>query len=205
MDQKQTVKRSFALPITLLLLVFSLIGNVFLYSQFLQNKQQNNYETGQQIYDAAVKSQQYFQEMIPQLDALLESEQAEERIEAKFLIGSIVQKGQGVVDLATYAEPFSTSTKEHTVDFVLAYINDAQKSLQAVGSHDGPLKAEEREYLEALKSSYEKMAEIMSQFSTNIKDNRVAIIRLSSGLDWSELVPQLQQVMSEQSPKLTAP
>lgn len=204
MGQQQTGKRSIALPITLVLLVFSLIGNVFLYSQVLQHKQQNNFETGQKVYAAAVQSKQYFEELIPQVDALLQSGQLETRVEAKFLAGKASQKGQALFNLMTEAELIAGKSEKRDAEQSLKYVNEVEEALQAIGNYPGPLKEEERAYLLALKGSIEEMARIMASFNTNIADNRVAIIRLSSGLEWIELVEKLQQVMSAQPTKVTA-
>ncbi|RCW51300.1 hypothetical protein [Paenibacillus prosopidis] len=204
MGQQQTGKRSIALPITLVLLVFSLIGNVFLYSQFLQNKQQNNFETGQKIYAAAVQSKQYFEELIPLLDALLQSNQLETRAETKFLAGKASQKGQAYFNLMTEAELIAGKSEKRDAEQALKYVNEVEEALQAIGNNPGTLKEEERAYLVALKGSLEEMARIMDSFNTNIGENRVAVIRLSSGLEWIVLVEKLQQVMSGQTTKLPA-
>lgn len=204
MGPQQMGKRSIALPITLVLLVFSLIGNVFLYSQFLQHKQENNFETGQKIYAAAVQSKQYFEELIPQLDALLQSEQLETRLETKFLIGRALQKGQALVELAAEAEQIAGKSEKRDTEQSLQYVNEIEEALQAIGNYPGPLKEEERAYLLSLKGSFENMAGIMEGFNTNISENRVAIIRLSSGLEWIDLVEKIQQAMSEQTAKLPA-
>lgn len=204
MGQQQTGKRSIALPITLVLLVFSLIGNVFLYSQFLQHKQQNNFETGQKIYAAAVQSKQYFEELIPQIDALLQSGQLETRVEPKFLAGKASQKGQALFNLMTEAELIAGKSETRDAEQSLQYVNKVEEALQAIGNYPGPLKEAERAYLLALKGSLEEMAGIMGSFNTNIADNRAATIRLSSGLDWIGLVEKLQQVMSGQTTMLPA-
>ncbi|MGM0880652.1 MAG: hypothetical protein ACQEXQ_06360 [Bacillota bacterium] len=202
MGQQQTGKRSIALPITLVLLVFSLIGNVFLYSQYLQNKQQNNFETGQKIYAAAVQSKEYFEELIPQLDAFLQSNQLETRAEPKFLAGKASQKGQAFINLMTEAELIAGKSEKRDAEQALKYVNEVEEALRAIGNDPGPLKEEERAYLLALKGSLEEMARIMGSFNTNIGDNRAAVIRLSSGLEWIGLVEKLQQVMSGQATKL---
>lgn len=204
MGQQQTGKRSIALPITLVLLVFSLIGNVFLYSQFLQHKQQNNFETGQKIYAAAVQSKQYIEELIPQLDALLQSTQLETRAETKFLAGKASQRGQAFFNLMTEAELIAGKSEKRDAEQALKYVNEVEKALQAIGNYPGPLKEEARAYLLALKGSLEEMARIMDSFNTNIGENRAAVIRLSSGLEWIGLVENLQQVMSGQVTKFPA-
>lgn len=203
MEQQQRGKRSAALPITLVLLFFSLIGNVFLYSQFLQHKQENNFKTGQRIYSAAVESRQYMDELIPQLDALYKSEGPKDRLGIKFLAGKVSEKGHAMVDLTAEALSISTKAEKLNPELALTYISDVEDALQKIGSYEGPLNEAEQAYITALKNSFEEMSGILNGFNTNIADNRIAIIRLSSGLDWIELVENIQLLMTKQTAKLS--
>lgn len=204
MEQQQTGKRSIALPITLVLLVFSLIGNVFLYSQFLQHKQENNYETGKQIFEEASQTKQYFEQVIPELEALLQIEQPEARLDVKFRAGAAIRYGEAVVDLTAEAQRITGQKELFNPELTQAFVTKVEKSLMTIGSHSGPLTEEERVYLLTLKESFESMSGIMSGFNMNIADNRIALIRLSSGLDWTELVEQLLPVMNDLAAKLPA-
>ncbi|WP_424766708.1 hypothetical protein [Paenibacillus sp. sgz302251] len=201
MEHQQTGKRSIALPITLVILVFSLIGNVLLYTLYLQHKQEASFETGQKIYKAAVESKLYFGELISQMDELLNSKQAEDRLEAKYFSGRAAVLSSGVIELIAQADRISTSDNKLSPEPALLFINHVDFSMQQVGSYDGPLKDEDRTYLLSLKRAFEQMADELSGFNTNLADNRSAIIRLSSGLDWVEHVERLYQLMNEQPVK----
>ncbi|KRE54216.1 hypothetical protein [Paenibacillus sp. Soil522] len=204
MEQQQIGKRSIALPITLVILVFSLIGNVFLYSQLLQHKQEQKFVKGQGIYEAAAESRQFLDAMIPQLDSLLQSKSMEERLVLKFDAGKLAADGRALAELT--AEAAGISAEPETLDshLPLTYLSDVENGLQTIGRYEGPLSEAERAYILALKSSFEAMSGIMKGFNTNIGDNRSAIIRLSSGLDWTQLVAKLQKMMLEQPAKLAA-
>ncbi|HTG69203.1 MAG TPA: hypothetical protein VL921_08055 [Candidatus Udaeobacter sp.] len=204
MEQQQTGKRSIALPITLVILVFSLIGNVFLYSQFLQHIQAQKFVKGQGIYAAASESRQFLEEMIPQLDSLLQSKSMEERLALKFDAGKLTANGRALVELTAEAAGISAEPDKLDSNLPKSYLNDVENGLQIIGRYDGPLNEAERAYILGLKSSFEAMSGIMKGFNTNIADNRSAVIRLSSGLDWIELVMKLQQLMLEQPAKLAA-
>jgi hypothetical protein len=199
LEQQQTGKRSIALPITLVILVFSLIGNVFLYSQFLQHKQENNFVKGQKIFAAALESKQYVDEMIPVLDAMLQSKSLDERLDVKFDAGKAAAKGNALVRLTEEAASISAEPEKFSSEWSLAYLANAEKSLQAIGHYNGALNEEEQAYLAGLKSSFEAMSETMNGFNTNIADNRIALIRLSSGLDWIDLVSKLQETIMSPS------
>lgn len=198
MEKQQTGKRSVGLPITLILLVFSLIGNVFLYSHYLQDKQDKKYETGKKIFAAVAESKAYFEQLIPHLDALLASSSGEQRLEEKFLTGGTAQKGQAFAELSLMAKEISGQSNEGAAE-AKAYVDEVEAALKTIGNYDGPLNDGDKSYLLELKKSLESFSGIMNGFNSNIGDNRVALIRLSSGLDWTQLVEKVQQEMSTQS------
>ncbi|WP_054024215.1 hypothetical protein [Bacillus sp. FJAT-28004] len=203
MEPQHTGKRSIALPITLVILVFSLIGNVFLYSQFLQNKQENNYVKGQKIFKAAVDSRQYVEKMIPQLDALLQSKSLDERYIIKYDSGKVAANGHALVEFTAEAADVTSQPDQINTELPLTYVSDVDKGLQTIGRYEGPLNESDEAYIVALISSFEAISGVLNGFNTNIGESRIAIIRLSSGLEWVELVVQVQKIMEEHSAKLS--
>ncbi|WP_419873885.1 hypothetical protein [Candidatus Pristimantibacillus sp. PTI5] len=199
MEPQKTGKRSIALPITLVILVFSLIGNVFLYSQFLQHKQENNYEKGQRIFAAAIGSQQYAKEMQPLLEALLASKSMADRLGMQFDAGKATAKGQALTELAIEAASLSDQPGKWNEKLPASFVSGVETGLQEIGRYEGPLNEADRAYLTELKDSFEKISGILSGFNSNIGESRIAVIRLSSGLDWIELAEQLQDLMTEKS------
>ncbi|WP_138753336.1 hypothetical protein [Paenibacillus sinopodophylli] len=204
MEQQKTGKRSLALPITLVILVFSLIGNVFLYSQFLQHKQENNHAIGQRIFKAAVSSQQYASEMIPLLDGLLQSKSVEERLALAFSAGKLSAKGSGLAELTAEAAGIAGAGEEWNTEIPASYVSNVEKGLLDIGQYEGALNASDAAYLTELKGSFEALSGIIGQFNAAVGETRIAIIRLASGLDWMELVSQAQKVMTEQAAKPAA-
>ncbi|OMF34183.1 hypothetical protein BK133_12715 [Paenibacillus sp. FSL H8-0548] len=196
MEQQQTGKRSIALPITLVILVFSLIGNVFLYSQFLQHKQENNFVTGQRIYEAGSESKKFISEMILQLDAFMQSKELDERLALYFAAGKVYAQGQGLIDFAAEASNLSAESSGIDIALFSGYLKDMEAGLLAIGRNDALLSDEDQSYVASLKSTLGEMSVIMDNFNTNIDGNRNAIIRLSSGLDWIELAEELQQAIN---------
>ncbi|MGG1635827.1 hypothetical protein MHH56_20260 [Paenibacillus sp. FSL K6-3182] len=203
MEPQQTGKRSIALPITLVILVFSLIGNVFLYSQFLQNKQENNYVKGQKIFKAAIGSKDYIEKMLPQLDALLQSKTLDERYAIAFLSGQAAASGHALVEFTAEAASVNAEPEKINKELTSAYVTDVDKGLQTIGHYDGALNETDAAYIQGLKSAFETISGIMSGFNANIGESRIAIIRLSSGLEWAQLVEQMQAVMKEKSAEIS--
>lgn len=204
MEQQQTGKRSIALPITLVILVFSLIGNVFLYAQFLQHKQERKFVKGQRIFAAASESKEFLEEIISPLNALLQSKSLEERLALKFEAGKLTAKGRALAELTAEAASISAEPDKWHANLPLTYVSDVENGLRTIGRYDGPLNEAERAYILALKSSIEAMSGTLKGFNMNIADNRSAVIRLSSGLEWIDLVGELQRIMQEQPAMLAA-
>jgi len=203
LEPQQTGKRSIALPITLVILVFSLIGNVFLYSQFLQNKQENNYVKGQKIFKAAIGSKDYVEKMLPQLDALLQSKTLDERYAIAFLSGKAAANGHALVEFTAEAASVIAEPEKINKELASAYVTDVDKGLQTIGHYDGALNETDASYIQGLKSAFETISGVLSGFNTNIGESRIAIIRLSSGLEWVELAQQVQAVMEEKSAEIS--
>jgi len=195
--QEQGGKRPIALPIALVLLVFSLIGNVFFYSLHIQNKQQGNYETGLRIYDAAEGSFAYFQGVNAELGALLQSSGAEERLEVKYRLGAAAEHGAAVADLAEEGAVLDQSFFANT-DALLARIVEIGEQLGGIGNYDGPLSAEDRLRLEELKSLFERNESAAAGFNFTVKDNRNAVIRLAAGYGWIDLAKDVYASFLEQ-------
>lgn len=199
MEPQKSGKRSLALPVTLIILVFSLIGNVFLYSQFLQHKQQIKHDTGQRIYNAAVSSQQYASEMIPLLDALLQSKTLDDRLGLVYNIGKLSAKGGGLTELAAEAAAIADDSAAWDTTVPAMYVSNAEAGLLAAGRYEGALNDSDASYVTELKSSYVALNGVLGEFNANIGETRIAVIRLASGLDWMELAKQSMETMAGQA------
>lgn len=198
MEQQQTGKRSAALPITLILLVFSLIGNVFLYSQALQRQQDSKYETGRTIYEDAITAGQYFEELSVQLDTLIQSRGIEDRQAALVLTGKALQKKEALLELVAVAKRLAPDGTEIDEEAFASFVGKVDAIfVQPPGAYEGPLKEADRQQLDDLKEYAFRMAEAIGGLNANIADNRTALIRLAAGADWLERVEQLQQLVRD--------
>ncbi|MCA0754598.1 hypothetical protein KP806_06010 [Paenibacillus sp. N4] len=198
MEQQQTGKRSAALPITLILLVFSLIGNVFLYSQALQRQQDSKFETGKTIYEDAMTAGQFFEELSVQLDTLIQSRGMEERQAALVMAGMAIQKRGSLLELAAAAKRLAPDGTKIDEEAFASFAGKVDAIfLQPPGAYEGPLKDTDREKLNVLKEYADRMAEAVGGLNASIADNRTALIRLAAGADWLDRVAKLQQLIGE--------
>lgn len=198
MEKQKAGKRPIALPITLVLLVFSLIGNVFLYSQYLQNKQQNNYEIGQTVIEKLTESRLYAQEMMKAIDGLAQSSTQAERYGLAYQIGRAATLGYSVSELMMEAGQLSEGDGASGAEEAEAYVNAAAAKLTGVAHQVGKLSDNDQEQLAALKADFEEMEHALGGFNYAIGENRTASIRLASGYEWVDIANKVRQVINEQ-------
>lgn len=192
MEKQQAGKRSVALPIALVLLVFSLIGNVFLYSQSLQNKQQNNFEAGQRIIGKLAESLAYTREMTQAVDVLLQSGEQEADEEVLFRIGKASHEGHAIGYLLAETDKLTGEPGAFGAEEAEQWVDDKAARLMVIAA--GNVNAGDE--LNALKASLAEMEQALSAFNDHIGDSRTAVIRLSGGYEWLDIAEQLRQMMS---------
>ncbi|MBD2869475.1 hypothetical protein [Paenibacillus arenilitoris] len=197
MEHEKSGKRPLALPITLVILVLSLMGNVLLYTLHLQHTQEARYDEGQDIYRAAVESKLYVDELSAHVDAVLGSKATEDRLEAKYGFGRAAVLGTGVIELVAHAERYSEEEGANGVEKATLFVNNVDAALRQVGNYGGPLKEKDLAYLNSLKATLEEMAGALGGINTNLSDNRAAITRLSSGLEWPAHAVRLLRLLEE--------
>lgn len=193
MEQKkehQSKKRSFALPITLLLLVFSLTGNVYLYSQSLQGEQNDKYEKGLEIIDAAAKAVSYYQAVLDNTNAILEGTTAED--------GSVIRDASGVTGFLQQASSFDEANK-FDPDHIYSYLIDVDNSLAYIKQQDGTLTEKQSGYLKSLQEIYSKQLDILNKFNLDSGKTRSGAIQIGAGIGWLDIAKQLEQSIREQS------
>ncbi|ACT00877.1 hypothetical protein [Paenibacillus sp. JDR-2] len=189
-DKEQSKKRSYALPITLLLLVFSLTGNVFLYSQSLQGGQDDKYNKGLEVIGAAKKATSYYQAVLDDTAAILEGKTSE--------AGTVIRDAAGVNDFLQQAGSFDT---DNSFDSGKIYANmiDVDNSLSYIKEQDGSLTEQESAFLKALQEVYSKQLAIVKQFNFDADKTRSGAIQIGAGIGWLDIAKQLEQSIEEQS------
>lgn len=188
--EHQSKKRSYALPITLLLLVFSLTGNVFLYSQSLQGEQDDKFEKGSEIVEAASKAISYYQTVIDDTNAILEGKEFED--------GSFIRDASGVTDFLRHA---ATIGEEGSFDSgsIYSYMMDVDNSLAYIKENDDNLTEQEALYLKSVQGGYTKQLEILKAFNLDANKTRSGAIQIGAGIGWLDIAKKLEQSILEQS------
>ncbi|MCM3627267.1 hypothetical protein M3194_07810 [Paenibacillus glycanilyticus] len=188
--EPQSKKRSYALPITLLLLVFSLTGNVFLYSQSLQGDQDDKFAKGSEIIEAATKAVSYYQTVLDDTNAILEGKALE--------TGTILRDASGVTEFLQQASSFGESSAFDPGQ-IYSFVIDVDNSLAYIKEQDGTLTEQESVYLESVQDIYSKQLAIMKEFNLDSGKTRSGAIQIGAGIGWLDIAKQLDSSIQEQS------
>lgn len=194
MDHQTSPKRSLALPITLVLLTFSLIGNVFLYSQYLQNGQEDKYQTGQHIAASAARAESFYKALLLEVERMYSDDQSE-RIDAKFDAVSAFRSAEGVMEFIGQAHEINGT--ELQIDALGNYVSGIEFSIEQVGNHEGPLTAAEKTYLSSLQEALTKQHDIILKFNFDAAESRSLSIQLGNGMGWTDIADLLEQAINE--------
>lgn len=186
-------KRPVALPVTLLLLVISLIGNVFLYSKYLQNEQDRNYEKGQAIGQAAVSAGDFYNNALSGLGHLLESETLNQRTQALFELGKAYGSSQGVTDFIALAHDMQGTAQNE--DELYKTLAAAEQDLSGIGGYEGKLTEADWNKVLLLQSDYQEQRDILFAFNFDALDIRSSSIRLGAGFGWLDIAEKLEQAV----------
>ncbi|WP_338551974.1 hypothetical protein [Paenibacillus sp. KS-LC4] len=195
-EQQPPKKKPIALAITIVLLVCSLNGNMFLYSQYLSNIQEKKYETGQRVTTDAIGAAAFYNEVLPELEKLGKSAELLERNEAKFNAGAAFRHVDHVIGYLKEAHQYKGT--EFASGKLEAYFNAVQQSLGKVGGHEGALTAAEQAYLTKLGQAFSKQLEAVMGFNTDALESRSLSIQIGNGYtNWLEIADKLEQAIGE--------
>ncbi|MBW7473720.1 hypothetical protein K0T92_03050 [Paenibacillus oenotherae] len=195
LEQKQP-RRSWFAPIVLVLLTFSLMGNVFLYSQILHSKQDVRVQRGFDIIESGNQAKQHIDSVLNNVRLLLGNDDMATRLLAK---GSAALAFKQEQDLVRFIEEAEVSSKE---PFAFAerkadaYLSQVEQSLIELGNHEGPLTDAERAYLSAIEQQYASMQGTIAEFSISTISRGTALTAQAGGR-WVDIGKKLLEIMNE--------
>ncbi|MBM7565638.1 hypothetical protein [Paenibacillus sacheonensis] len=194
MEEPRT-KRPIFTPVVLLLLTFSLIGNVFLYTRNLQNAQTDRVDQGTEILQSAQTAKAFLAEAEKQAAAMAGAADAAGRMAAKSSLLASYRNASSVTEFIREAEdvngkPFPAA-KRSAADFM----DQTLASLQAIGNHEGPLTDGEKAYLASLVQIYQACQKEMSAFQQDAINQEQALIILVNK-DWQPIAGKLLEQMN---------
>lgn len=195
MENKQpSGKRSIALPVTLLLLVMSVMGNVLLYTKNIEHARGQSEEDGLAIYSGFEQARDelaYWSKLAAGAAEEGAADAGANRARAGFLAESMDRSEIGISAL------FVKASEQDKVRFAEApqayddFVASHREALERIEAADGSLSESERSALEAAVSDFAELDAILSEFHFTGKDNSSVLIRLSGGHDWLDLADQM--------------
>ncbi|WP_090979950.1 hypothetical protein [Paenibacillus sp. CF384] len=157
-------KRPIFTPVVLILLTFSLIGNVFLYSRSIQHDKDARISRGTSILQSGNDAKLYFDQVTSGIEDLLKHQDIPTRLAAKSLLIAAYHKSSAITTFIKEAEAVNGTPFPETTRNAATFLEQSEKSLQTLGNHTGPLTDEERIYLKSLLAVNQACAAEMATF-----------------------------------------
>ncbi|PWV95401.1 hypothetical protein DFQ01_1273 [Paenibacillus cellulosilyticus] len=192
MEMNTKKKRSYTVPVVLIMLTFSLIGNVFLYSQHLQNGQDKKQADGLAIINDGLAAKAHVDAALNALNGL-EASTAADRPELLYKLG---QASADQVDLLA----FIVDARKHTLSPTISdeqSVNALQalnSKFAAIGAMSGELTAEDKQAIQSLRTLYSKLKEQLASFKLESGDKMVEMSVLTGG-SWVDIGLALDQAI----------
>lgn len=196
MEQKQP-RRSWFSPIVLVLLTLSLMGNMFLYSQTIYEKQEVRVQRGFGIIESGNNAKQHIDSVLNNVRLMLDNDDISTRLLAK---SSFILAFKNEKDLVKFIEEAGVSSSE---PFTFAdrtaetYMTQVEASLIEVANHGGPLTEAERSYLAMIEQQYAGMQEIIADFDISTISKGTALT-IQAGGKWVTMGRKLLEIMNEE-------
>ncbi|MFF2481974.1 hypothetical protein [Paenibacillus sp. NPDC058071] len=187
-QRNEPAKRSLALPITLVLLVFSLIGNVFFYSQYLQNKQEAKFRSGQHVIETANAAKTQYEAILTEMKSFSE-------LNKKGVYGPYAADGaslRAVGDTTFIAEAYAAKgEKLQELAKVQQYFQDVRQNLDEIRTSKGPFSEWQTQYLAEKQQELMEQYGIIGKFNFEAVESRSAVIQMASGIGSFEIAEKL--------------
>ncbi|RIX54119.1 hypothetical protein D3P08_07690 [Paenibacillus nanensis] len=197
MDQHEQKKRPIALPVTLLLLVMSLMGNVLLYTKHIEHTRGNAEETGQDIVKAFMSSQfdlEYWSKFAEDISALAVEDGDAARKRAVHFADALLHSGDnGLSEIIRIAHDIDDDRFADAPEAYTLYMNQLIARLNAIGEGSGPLNPDEHKAVANMLQSFTGLTEPIAAFPYAAEGSRNALIRIAGGHDWLDLADKLQE------------
>ncbi|QYR20146.1 hypothetical protein KZ483_20130 [Paenibacillus sp. sptzw28] len=195
MEEPKT-KRPIFTPVVLLLLVFSLMGNVYLYSKQLQNDRDRRIQRGLDIIKAGNQTKQHIDSVKAGVGKLLDENSIADRISAKTALEAAFDHASELVRFIDEAQisngrPF-TFTKRNATTF----LGQVEQSTLLIGNHEGPLTEAERTYLQQVEAWYTQLKATADSFKQDTSSDAAALV-IQVKKEWIETGRKLLSIMNE--------
>ncbi|AZN40459.1 hypothetical protein [Paenibacillus albus] len=194
--EEQQKKRPIFTPVILLLLTMSLMGNVVLYTKKIQNDQDTKVARGNTIIQSGNETKGHFKLIADTAQHMLDKQDVPSRLADKSKLLAAFQTAPQVIQFIKEAEISKGQSFQADKQDASAFMKQAQTRLTNLGNHEGPLKANETEFLQGLIKTYQACAETMQPFDHDTWSQTNALTILVDK-EWVAMAEKLQQTLHD--------
>ncbi|MFB9325489.1 hypothetical protein ACFFSY_06090 [Paenibacillus aurantiacus] len=198
MAERNSPKRSYFVPVLLLLLVVSLTGNVILYTKTIVHAQDERAERGEAIINAGYQTKQHIADVLHTIELLTSNADIASRLQTKSRLADAFDDRPEVEYFFTEAEVSNGKPLATGVRTPKDFLASVEQALEQVGNHEGELTAGEKEYLEQLGGIYAKLKQTASEL---IYDGEVPkrdeALTAQADKRWIDIAASLSAIMNE--------
>lgn len=195
MENKQPpAKRPIALPVTLLLLVMSVMGNVLLYTKNIEHTRGQAEEEGLAIFSGFERARDelvFWSGLAGQAASQTAGDAGAGRASAGFLAESMARSEGGLGYLFDKAGEMDQDRFADARQSYDAFVASRSEALSRIKTADGLLSVNDRDWLAGTSGEFAELDAIASEFHFTGKDSSSVLIRLSGGHDWLDVIEKL--------------
>lgn len=187
-----------ALPIMLVLLVMSLMGNILLMTKNIEHSRGNEVEAGEVVYDGFVQSRDHLAVWSGYMDQVVAPKGGEaslSRLSASHLASLVASDEGGLSVLMASSAEIGGAEYADAAQQYEGFRKKLAEELAAIGNGNGPLQGSELEKISAVQALFVQLTEQLGQFHYEMEGDRNSLIRLSAGHDWLEIAKELQKTV----------
>ncbi|MBW7455211.1 hypothetical protein ACFOLF_06875 [Paenibacillus sepulcri] len=189
-------KRPIFTPIVLLMLVISLIGNVFFVTKLIQHDKDDRVSRGMSIINAGNQAKLHVDAVQANVQKLLDNDAIDSRISTKTALQAAFKQAQSLIILLDQAgaaskEPFAFKNRN-----AQTFLSQVEQSTTMIGNHEGPLTEAERSYLQQLESWYTQLKTTIASFDEDTLSETSAQTILIDP-KWVDMSRKLLDIMNE--------
>jgi len=194
--EEQQTKRPIFTPIVLLMLVFSLIGNVFLITKLMHHNKDERVSRGLTIINAGNQAKLHVDAVLYNVKELLEQNNIAGRISSKTALQAAFKQDQSLITLVNQASESSKEPLTFTNRTADTFLSQVEQSTGMIGNHEGPLTEEEQSYLKQVDGWYGKLKAALSPFDEDTLSEISAQTILVED-SWVNMSKKLLTIMDE--------
>ncbi|WP_127533006.1 hypothetical protein [Paenibacillus kobensis] len=196
-DKETVTKRTYTVPVLLVLLTGSLIGIVLLFSLNLQHNQETNRQQGEDIIKAGQAAKAHVNEVAFSLDKLAASSGEADRLSLLYNLGYSFRGSDALLAFIEASEEHAApGGQTQTSDQPRKLLEAISDTLDGIGAHPGQLNDIEAQYVKQVLVLYQQLEQTLSGFTLETGDKMVEMTAQTGG-SWVQLGQQLEKTLEQ--------